>query len=158
MLYPRSLILRPLRPICSSVPSLRQRPEIAGSINTNCAIEWISLEDFRSQLRIVPVSLREKSAANDDFADIARRNKRTRLILYADFHPIDWTASDDTRLGKTRRGEDLGRDSSALCRRIAMSDAPIAFEMPGKSNNVLCVEPLARRPDETERRKPKIVG
>ena len=87
--------------------------EIAGAINTNCAIERISLEDFRRQLRIVPISLREKSAANDDFADLARRNKRARLILYADFHPIDRTANrDDTSVGKTRRGEDLGRDNS----------------------------------------------
>ena len=133
--------------------------EIAGAINTNCAIERISLEDFRRQLRIVPISLCEKSAANDDFADLARRNKRARLILYADFHSIDRTANrDDTSVGKTRRGEDLGRDSSGLCRRIAMSDAPIAFEMPGEANNVFCVKPLARRPDETERRKPKIVG
>ena len=88
-------------------------PEIAGAINADCAIERISLEDFRRQVRIVPISLRETSAANDDFAYSARRNKRTRLILYADFHPIDRTANrDDASLGKTRRGEDLGRNNS----------------------------------------------
>src|ERR1017187_6877578 len=93
--------------------------EIAGAINTNCAIERISLEDFRRQVRIVPITSREKSAANDDFACLARRNKRARLIFYTDFRPIDRTSNrDDTGGGKTRRGEDLGRDGSALCRRI----------------------------------------
>ena len=131
--------------------------EIAGAINTNCAIERISLEDFRRQVRIVPISLCEKSAPNDDFADLAWRNKRARLILDTDFHPIDRTANgDDASVRKTRRSEDLGRNKPGLCRRIAISDAPIAFEMPREANNILRVEPLARRLDETERWKPKI--
>src|SRR5262245_64657813 len=117
--------------------------EITGAIDTNCAVQRINLEDLRRQLWIVPISLCEKSAPNDDFAYFAPRNKRARLILYTDFHPIEWTARrDDTGVGKTRRGEDLGRDKSGLCRRITMADAPIAFEMPGDANNVLCVERL----------------
>src|SRR5689334_1616665 len=115
--------------------------EIARAINTHCAIERIALEDLRRKVRIVPISLCEKSASNDDFACPTRRHKRARLILYADFHPVDRTANrDDTSVGKKRRGEDPGRNESGLCRRIAMSDAPIAFETPGDANNVLCVE------------------
>ena len=101
----------------------------------------------------------ERSTANDDFSNLARRNERAGYILYIDFYPIDRAANrDDTGIGKTRRREDLGRDKSGLCGRITMSDTPVAFEMPGEANNLVCVEPLARRPDETEHRKPKIVG
>ena len=133
--------------------------EITGAVETNCAFEWISLEDFRRQVRIIPISQRETSASNKDFTCRARRNRRACLIPYADFHPIYRPANrDDTSVGKTRRGEDLGRNSSGLCRRIAIPDAPIAFEMPAKMNNVLCVEAFARRPDEAERRKPKTIG
>ena len=134
-------------------------PEIAGAINMNCFIERISLKDLRRQVRIVPVSQCETSASNDDFTYRARRNRRARLILYADFHSVYRAANrDDTSVGKTRRGEDLGCNNSGLCRRIVIPDAPIAFEMPAETNNVLCVEPFTRCTDEAERRKPKIVG
>src|SRR5262249_9804482 len=132
--------------------------QIAGVTNTNCAVERISLEDFRGQVRIVPVPLGKKSTSNDDLAYLTPRNSRTGLILYADLHPIHRTASrDDTSVRKTRGGEDLDRNYSGLCRGITMSDAPIAFEMSGEADDVLCVEPLGRRPDETKGRKPKIV-
>src|SRR5215472_3043086 len=90
--------------------------EVAGAINASCAIERISLEDFCSQVWIVPVSPCEKSTPNDDFTDLARRNKFTRLIFYADFHAVHWTANrDDASIGKPRRRENLSRDRSALC-------------------------------------------
>src|SRR6516165_5460152 len=118
--------------------------EIAGVISPNCTIERISLEDFRRKVRIVPISLCEKSAANDDFADLTRQNGRARLILYQHLHLIDRMPNrDDTSVGKTRRGEDLRGNVSGLCRRIVMSDAPIALEMPGEANDVLGVERLA---------------
>src|SRR5215472_815341 len=87
--------------------------EIAGVINTNCFIERIGLEDFRCEVRIVPISLCEKSAANDDFADLAGWSRCAALIRYADFHTVDRTASgDDTSVGKPRRGEGLRGDES----------------------------------------------
>src|SRR6516165_6280682 len=133
--------------------------EVAGPISPNRAIEGIGLEEFRSQIRVVPISICEKSAPNEDLANRTRRNKRTCLIFYRDFHPVSRpTNRNDTNVRKTRGGEDLGRDRPAFCRRKAMSDAPIAFEMPGDANNVSCVNPFVPRLDDAERRKPKIVG
>src|SRR6516225_8251489 len=118
--------------------------QIAGATNTNCAIERISLEDFRCQVRIVPVPLGDKSTPNDDLAYLTPRNSHTGLILYADLYPIHGRARRyDPNCGKMRRGKDLGRESSSLSRRIAMYDAPVAFEMPGDTNNVICVKPLS---------------
>jgi hypothetical protein len=39
-----------------------------------------------------------------------------------------------------------------------MSDAPIAFEMLGHAYNVLCIERFGVCLDETERRKPNVIG
>src|ERR1700746_326365 len=112
--------------------------QVAGTINTNCAIDRISLEDFCRQLWIIPISLCEKPTPNDDFTDLAWRNKFTRLSFYADLHAVDWAANRaDTGIGKPRRREDLGRDSSTLCRCVTMSNAPVSFQIPANTNNVL---------------------
>src|SRR5689334_23383894 len=107
-------------------------PEIAGAISTNGAIQRISPEDFFRELRIIPIALREKSAANSNFADLARCGKRARFISYVDFDPIDRLANrNDPCIGKTRRAEDLGCDTSSFRRRIAIADAPVTLEMSG---------------------------
>src|SRR5689334_25351343 len=84
---------------------------------------------FRRKVRIVPIPLREKTAPNDNFANTGGWNKRACLIHDANLDPSDRTASNDASIGKTRWGKDLDCNISGFCRCIAMSDAPISFEM-----------------------------
>src|SRR5262249_1317112 len=53
---------------------------ITGAITAKGTIEWIRLDSFRSQLRVIPISSRKRSAANDDFSDLAWCNSSARLI------------------------------------------------------------------------------